>query len=194
VLEAAGTKWNFLKFSPGLVGGHCIGVDPYYLTHKAESVGYHPEVILAGRRINNGMGKFVAEHTMKRLGQLGRPVNQLKVVVLGLTFKENVPDLRNSKVPDIIKELQEYGVQVFVHDPLAESEEAVAEYGLHLSDWSNLKDADGIVLAVAHRAYLEMGQQKILSLLRTGQQGVLVDVKSILDQTTLPRSIAYWRL
>src|SRR5512134_1595155 len=194
VLEAAGTKWNFLKFSPGLVGGHCIGVDPYYLTHKAESVGYHPEVILAGRRINNGMGKFVAEQTMKRLGQLGRPVNQLKVIVLGLTFKENVPDLRNSKVPDIIKELQEYSVQVVVHDPLAESEEAVAEYGLHLSDWSSLKDADGIVLAVAHRAYLEMGQQKIVSLLRSGQQGVLVDVKSILDQRTLPKNIAYWRL
>src|SRR6478609_7405620 len=194
VLEAAGTKWNFLKFSPGLVGGHCIGVDPYYLTHKAESVGYHPQVILAGRRINNGMGKFVAEQTMKRLGQLGRPVNQLKVIVLGLTFKENVPDLRNSKVPDIIKELQEYGVQVLVHDPLAESEEAVAEYGLHLSDWSNLKDADGIVLAVAHRAYVEMGQQKIVGLLRSGQQGVAIDVKSIVDQATLPKTIAYWRL
>jgi UDP-N-acetyl-D-galactosamine dehydrogenase len=194
VLEAAGTKWNFLKFSPGLVGGHCIGVDPYYLTHKAESVGYHPQVILAGRRINNGMGKFVAEQTMKRLSQLGRRVNQLKVIVLGLTFKENVPDLRNSKVPDIIRELQEYGVQVVVHDPLAEAEEAVAEYGIHLSDWSNLKDADGIVLAVAHREYVEMGQQKIASLLRSGQKGVLVDVKSIVDQTTLPKNVAYWRL
>lgn len=194
VLEAAGTKWNFLKFSPGLVGGHCIGVDPYYLTHKAESVGYHPQVILAGRRINNGMGKFVAEQAMKRLSQLGRPVNQLKVIVLGLTFKENVPDLRNSKVPDIIKELQEYGVQVMVHDPLAESEEAVAEYGLHLADWSNLKDADGIVLAVAHRAYVDMGQQKIINLLRSGQPCVVVDVKSVLDQKALPQNIAYWRL
>jgi UDP-N-acetyl-D-galactosamine dehydrogenase len=140
------------------------------------------------------MGKFVAEQTMKRLGQLGRPVNQLKVIVLGLTFKENVPDLRNSKVPDIIKELQEYGVQVVVHDPLAESEEAVAEYGLHLSDWGSLKDADGIVLAVAHRAYVEMGQQKIIGLLRNGQQGVVIDVKSMLQQATLPRTIAYWRL
>jgi UDP-N-acetyl-D-galactosamine dehydrogenase len=140
------------------------------------------------------MGKFVAEQTMKRLGQLGRPVNQLKVIVLGLTFKENVPDLRNSKVPDIIKELQEYGVQVLVHDPLAESEEAVAEYGLHLSDWSNLSDADGIVLAVAHRAYTEMGQQKIVSLLRSGQQGVVIDVKSVLDHNTFPKHIAYWRL
>ena len=194
VLEAAGTKWNFLKFSPGLVGGHCIGVDPYYLTHKAESVGYHPEVILAGRRINNGMGKFVAEQTMKRLGQLGQPINELKVVVLGLTFKENVPDLRNSKVPDIIKELHEYGVQVLVHDPLAESEEAVAEYGLHLSEWGTLKDADGIVLAVAHRAYVEMGQQKILDLLRNKEKGVVIDVKSLLDHTKLPPALAYWRL
>jgi UDP-N-acetyl-D-galactosamine dehydrogenase len=194
VLEAAGTKWNFLKFSPGLVGGHCIGVDPYYLTHKAESVGYHPQVILAGRRINNGMGKFVAEQTMKRLGQLGRPVNQLKVIILGLTFKENVPDLRNSKVPDIIRELQEYGVQVLVHDPLAESDEAVVEYGLRLSDWSNLKDADGLVLAVAHQAYLEMGQRKIVSLLRSEQEGVVIDVKSVLDHTSLPKNIAYWRL
>jgi len=194
VLEAAGTKWNFLKFSPGLVGGHCIGVDPYYLTHKAESVGYHPQVILAGRRINNGMGKFVAEQTMKRLGQLGRPVNELKVSVLGLTFKENVPDLRNSKVPDIIKELQEYGVQVVVHDPLADSEEAVAEYGLHLSEWGSLTNADGIVLAVAHQAYVEMGPQKILDLLRSREQGVVIDVKSILDQSKLPKSLAYWRL
>jgi UDP-N-acetyl-D-glucosamine/UDP-N-acetyl-D-galactosamine dehydrogenase len=194
VLEAAGTKWNFLRFSPGLVGGHCIGVDPYYLTHKAESVGYHPQVILAGRRINNGMGKFVAEQTMKRFCQLGRPVKQLKVIVLGLTFKENVPDLRNSKVPDIIKELQEYGVQVLVHDPLAESEEAMSEYGLQLSEWSALKDADGIVLAVAHRAYLDMGQQKIISLLKSGQQTVLIDVKSVLDRQTLPKNIAYWRL
>jgi len=194
VLEAAGTKWNFLRFSPGLVGGHCIGVDPYYLTHKAESVGYHPQVILAGRRINNGMGKFVAEQTMKRLGQLGRPVNQLKVVVLGLTFKENVPDLRNSRVPDIIKELQEYGVQVLVHDPLAESDEALAEYGLELTKWSDLKDMDGIVLAVAHRAYVEMGQQKIITLLRSGQRGVMIDVKSILDGSALPPDIAYWRL
>jgi UDP-N-acetyl-D-glucosamine/UDP-N-acetyl-D-galactosamine dehydrogenase len=194
VLEAAGTKWNFLKFSPGLVGGHCIGVDPYYLTHKAESVGYHPEVILAGRRINNGMGKFVAEQTMKRLGQLGRPITELKVVVLGLTFKENVPDLRNSKVPDIIKELQEYGVQVVVHDPLAESEEAVAEYGLHLTEWGSLKDADGIVLAVAHRAYVEMGLEKMLDLLRSRKQGVVIDVKSLLDQRKLPTTLAYWRL
>ncbi len=194
VLDAAGTKWNFLKFFPGLVGGHCIGVDPYYLTYKAESVGYHPQVILAGRRINNGMGKFVAEQTMKRLGQLDRPLKELKVAVLGLTFKENVPDLRNSRVPDIIRELQEYGVQVLVHDPLAESEEAVAEYGIHLSEWGRLKNMDGVILAVAHREYAEMGTQKLLSLLRSQDQGVVIDVKSVLEQGKLPKSLTYWRL
>ncbi|SLM50179.1 Protein CapL [Nitrospira japonica] len=194
VLEAAGTKWNFLKFSPGLVGGHCIGVDPYYLTSKAESVGYHPQVILSGRRINNGMGKFVAEQTMKRLSQLNRPVNDLKVAVLGLTFKENVPDLRNSKVPDIIHELKEYGVQVLVHDPIAESEEAVEEYGIHLSKWEQLKDVDGIVLAVAHRAYADMDTQKLLSPLGSQRDGVVIDVKCVLDRAKLPASIKYWRL
>lgn len=194
VLEAAGTKWNFLKFSPGLVGGHCIGVDPYYLTSKAESVGYHPQVILAGRRINNGMGKFVAEQTMKRLSQLNRPINDLKVAVLGLTFKENVPDLRNSKVPDIIHELKEYGVQVLVHDPIAESEEAVQEYGIHLSKWEQLKDVDGIILAVAHRAYADMDSEKLLLPLRSQRDGVVIDVKCVLDQAKLPASIKYWRL
>ncbi|BFU93624.1 MAG: Protein CapL [Nitrospira sp.] len=194
VLEAAGTKWNFLKFSPGLVGGHCIGVDPYYLTSKAESVGYHPQVILAGRRINSGMGKFVAEQTMKRLSQLNRPINDLKVAVLGLTFKENVPDLRNSKVPDIIHELKEYGVQVLVHDPIAESEEAVEEYGIHLSTWEQLKDMDGIVLAVAHRAYAEMDSQNLLLPLRSQHDGVVIDVKCLLDQAKLPACIKYWRL
>src|SRR5215813_10216109 len=194
VLEAAGTKWNFLRFSPGLVGGHCIGVDPYYLTAKAESVGYHPQVILAGRRINNGMGKFVAEQTMKLIGQLGRPIGDMKVAVLGLTFKENVPDLRNSKVPDIINELREYGVQVFVHDPIADAEEAVAEYGIYLSDWNAIKNVDGVVLAVSHRAFLEMGVQKLLKLLRSPQQGVVVDVKGIFDKQAFPTSLKYWRL
>jgi len=194
VLEAAGTKWNFLKFSPGLVGGHCIGVDPYYLTSKAESVGYHPQVILAGRRINNGMGKFVAEQTMKRLSQLNRPVDDLKVAVLGLTFKENVPDLRNSKVPDIIHELKEYGVQVLVHDPIAESEEAVEEYGIHLSKWEQLKDVDGIILAVAHQAYADMDLRSLLLPLRSQRDGVVIDVKCALDRAKLPASIKYWRL
>ena len=194
VLEAAGTKWNFLRFSPGLVGGHCIGVDPYYLTAKAESVGYHPQVILSGRRINNGMGKFVAEQTMKLLSQLPRPVNDLKVAVLGLTFKENVPDLRNSKVPDIINELREYGVQVVVHDPIAESEEAVHEYGIKLVDLKQIKDVDGVILAVAHRSFLEMGMSELLKPLRDQKSGVLIDVKSILDPSKVPSSIKYWRL
>lgn len=194
VLEAAGTKWNFLRFSPGLVGGHCIGVDPYYLTAKAESVGYHPQVILSGRRINNGMGKFVAEQTMKLLSQLPRPVNELKVAVLGLTFKENVPDLRNSKVPDIINELREYGVQVVVHDPIAESEEAVHEYGIELVDLKQIKDVDGVIVAVAHRSFLERGLSELLKPLRDLKSGVLIDVKSIFDPSKVPSSIKYWRL
>mgnify|MGYP001565628473 FL=1 len=194
VLEAAGTKWNFLRFSPGLVGGHCIGVDPYYLTAKAESVGYHPQVILSGRRINNGMGKFVAEQTMKLLSQLPRPVNELKVAVLGLTFKENVPDLRNSKVPDIINELREYGVQVVVHDPIAESEEAVHEYGIKLVDLKQIKDVDGVIVAVAHRSFLEIGLSELLKPLRDQKSGVLIDVKSIFDPSKVPSSIKYWRL
>jgi UDP-N-acetyl-D-galactosamine dehydrogenase len=194
VLDAAGTKWNFLRFTPGLVGGHCIGVDPYYLTSKAESVGYHPQVILAGRRINNGMGKFIAEQTMKLLSQLPRPVNDLKVAVLGLTFKENVPDLRNSKVPDIIQELREYGVQVLVHDPIAEPEEAVAEYGIHLQQWDDLKNVDGVIVAVAHRAYAEMNLQELLKPLRDQRDGVVIDVKSLLDREKLSSSLKYWRL
>jgi UDP-N-acetyl-D-galactosamine dehydrogenase len=194
VLEAAGTKWNFLRFSPGLVGGHCIGVDPYYLMAKAESVGYHPQVILSGRRINNGMGKFIAEQTMKLLSQLPRPVNQLKVAVLGLTFKENVPDLRNSKVPDIINELREYGVQVVVHDPIAESEEAVHEYGIKLVDLKQIKDVDGVIVAVAHRSFLKIGLSELLKPLRDQESGVLIDVKSIFDPLSVPSSIKYWRL
>ncbi len=194
VLEAAGTKWNFLRFSPGLVGGHCIGVDPYYLTAKAESVGYHPQVILSGRRINNGMGKFVAEQTMKLLSQLPRPVNELKVAVLGLTFKENVPDLRNSKVPDIINELREYGVQVIVHDPIADSGEAVHEYGIKLVDLRQVQGVDGVIVAVAHKSFLEMGLAELLKPLRDHKSGVLVDVKSIFDPAKIPASIKYWRL
>lgn len=194
VLEAAGTKWNFLKFSPGLVGGHCIGVDPYYLTSKAESVGYHPQVILAGRRINNGMGKFVAEQTMKLLSQLSRPANELKVGVLGLTFKENVPDLRNSKVPDIIHELREYGVEVLVHDPIAEREEAVTEYGIELVEWSLLKDLDGMIVAVAHKSFSDMSLTELLKPLRSRERGVVIDVKSILPTEKIPTSLKYWRL
>lgn len=194
VLEAAGTKWNFLNFMPGLVGGHCIGVDPYYLTTKAESVGYHPQVILAGRRINNGMGKFVAEQTMKLLSQLSRPADELRVGVVGLTFKENVPDLRNSKVPDIINELREYGVEVVVHDPIADGEEAVAEYGIHLVDWKHMRDLDGLIIAVAHKKFADMNMGELLKPLRSRKNGVLIDVKSIVDPGKIPGSLKYWRL
>ncbi len=194
VLEAAGTKWNFLKFTPGLVGGHCIGVDPYYLTTKAESVGYHPQVILAGRRINNGMGKFVAEQTVKLLSRLERPIKDLRVAVLGLTFKENVPDLRNSRVPDIIHELQDYGLQVIVHDPLALPEEALAEYDIPLVPWDQVRKVDGIVVAVPHQAYLAMGTQELVKPLNDVGRGVVVDVKGILSPKSLPPTTKYWRL
>jgi UDP-N-acetyl-D-galactosamine dehydrogenase len=157
VLEAAGTKWNFLPFRPGLVGGHCIGVDPYYLTVKAESMGYHPEIILAGRRINDGMGKYVAERAVKMLIAAGKQVHGATIAVLGVTFKENVPDLRNTRVVDIIEELNDYGVRVLVTDPLADAEEAGRYYGIDLQDLAQLKDVDGVIIAVAHRDYLELG-------------------------------------
>ena len=193
VLEAAGTKWNFLKFRPGLVGGHCIGVDPYYLTHKADMLGYHPQVILAGRRINDGMGKFIAEKTVKLMAQGGRPIKGAKVNVLGLTFKENCPDLRNSKVPDIIRELQNYGIEVYVHDPLAEKAEALHEYGLKLSSWNELPEADAMILAVAHGEYGEMPLATLLS--RVQNTGVVVDVKSTLDLSAIAaHGITCWRL
>src|SRR6476661_7271345 len=153
VLKAAGTKWNFLPFRPGLVGGHCIGVDPYYLTHKADKLGYHPQVILAGRRINDGMGKYVAEQTVKQMIQSGFPVKAAKINVLGLTFKENCPDLRNSRVIDVIRELRSYGADIHVHDPVADTAEAVHEYGITLTPWERLPRAHAIVLAVAHRQF-----------------------------------------
>jgi UDP-N-acetyl-D-galactosamine dehydrogenase len=162
VLKAAGTKWNFLPFRPGLVGGHCIGVDPYYLTHKAEMLGYHPQVILAGRRINDGMGKYVAEQTVKKMIAAGSSIKGADVVVLGLTFKENCPDLRNSKVIDVIRELQSYGCKVHVHDPVAESAEAEHEYGVSLCTWDTLPQAQAIVAAVAHQQYLDMPVAELL--------------------------------
>ncbi len=157
-------------------------------------MGYHPQVILSGRRINNGMGKFVAEHTMKLLSHSSRPANELRVGVLGLTFKENVPDLRNSKVPDIISELCEYGIEVLVHDPIAESEEAMTEYGIHLVEWKKMKDLDGLIVAVAHKKFSDMSVVDLLMPLRNQQQGVVIDVKSIFDPNHFPSSIRYWRL
>ena len=192
MLEAAGTKWNFLKFKPGLVGGHCIGVDPYYLTHKADMLGYHPQVILAGRRINDGMGKFVAEKTVKLMIQQGSNVKGAKVSVLGLTFKENCSDLRNSKVVDVIRELQEFGCEVSVHDPLASPVEAMREYGVCLKNWDELPDnADALVVAVAHNDYLVLPLERLLSRLK--ESGVVVDVKG---SVKMPANSAtcYWRL
>ena len=193
VLEAAGTKWNFLKFKPGLVGGHCIGVDPYYLTHKAEMLGYHPQVILAGRRINDGMGKYVAECTIKQMIAAGSSIRGAKVTVLGLTFKEDCADLRNSKVVDIIQELRSYGVEVAVHDPMADAEEALREYGVRLSTWDELPPAQAIVAAVAHGEYRALSTQQIDEKLVDG--GCVIDVKAIFDaQVFRGSSIDVWRL
>jgi UDP-N-acetyl-D-galactosamine dehydrogenase len=193
VLQAAGTKWNFLPFRPGLVGGHCIGVDPYYLTHKAEMLGYHPEVILAGRRINDGMAAHIAQQTIKSLIRSGGTVKGAKVAVLGLTFKENCPDLRNSKVADLVRELRDYGCDVSVHDPIAESPEALHEYGITLCSWNDLPNgADAVVAAVAHRQYLAMPLPDIIGRLKPG--GVFVDVKSAYDAAAI-RGAGYvlWR-
>jgi UDP-N-acetyl-D-galactosamine dehydrogenase len=193
VLEAAGTKWNFLPFRPGLVGGHCIGVDPYYLTHKAERLGYTPQVILAGRRINDGMGPYIAEQTVKSLIQLGHSVKGAHINVLGLTFKENCPDLRNSKVIDVIRELESYGATVHVHDPLAEPEHALHEYGIELVEWQHLPKANAIVAAVAHQELLDRSLDEVMGKLGTG--GLYVDVKSRADAAALTaRGITVWRL
>lgn len=193
VLEAAGTKWNFLKFKPGLVGGHCIGVDPYYLTHKAEMLGYHPQVILAGRRINDGMGKFIAEQTIKQMIAGGSHVKGAKVNVLGLTFKENCGDLRNSKVIDIIRELKSYGVEVFVTDPQAESEEAQHEYGVPLTPWDALPRADAIVAAVAHREFAGLSAEALAAKVVPG--GAFIDVKAAFDTRRLEATgLRVWRL
>ena len=193
VLHAAGTKWNFLPFRPGLVGGHCIGVDPYYLTFMAERLGYHPQVILAGRRINDGMGKFIAEQTVKQMIQAGFPVKGSHVNVLGMTFKENCPDLRNSKVIDVIHELESYGVTVHVHDPVALPQEARHEYGVELVPWEHLPRADAIVAAVAHTAFRQRPVDEFVAKLSAG--GLFVDVKCQTDAAALgSRGIQVWRL
>jgi UDP-N-acetyl-D-galactosamine dehydrogenase len=193
VLEAAGTKWNFLPFRPGLVGGHCIGVDPYYLTHMADRLGYHPQVILAGRRINDCMGKYVAEQTVKEMIRAGFPVKGGHVNILGLTFKENCPDLRNSRVIDVVRELDSYGVDVAVHDPVADPAEAMHEYGVRLVPWNALPRAHAIVAAVAHDAFAARSADEFAARLMPG--GVFVDVKSRADATALrARGIEVWRL
>ena len=193
VLEAAGTKWNFLKFKPGLVGGHCIGVDPYYLTHKADMIGYHPQVILAGRRINDGMAKFVAEQTIKHMIAAGSYIKGAKVNVLGLTFKEDCGDLRNSKVIDIIHELQSYGAEVNVCDPQADAEEAMHEYGVRLLPWEELPRADAIVAAVSHRQFRSLSTDEIARKVVKG--GAFIDVKAAFDpQEIVGVGLRLWRL
>jgi UDP-N-acetyl-D-galactosamine dehydrogenase len=193
VLQAAGTKWNFLPFRPGLVGGHCIGVDPYYLTHKADKLGYHPQVILAGRRINDGMGKFIAEQTVKNLIQSGVSVKGAKVILLGLTFKENCPDLRNSKVIDVIRELESYGVAVTVHDPVADAGEALSHYGIPLTPWDDLPRAHALVAAVAHQSFQQRSVDEVTRKLMPG--ALYVDVKCQADAAALrTRGLSVWRL
>ncbi len=193
VLEAAGTKWNFLPFRPGLVGGHCIGVDPYYLTYKAEAVGHHPQVILAGRKTNDTMGKFIAEQTVKRLVQHGHRVSGARVAVLGLTFKENCPDLRNSKVVDIIDELREYCCEVLVHDPLANAAEAHEEYGITLCKWEELKNCQAVILAVPHAKYLQQSVSAFGAMM--DKDATLIDIKCVLDRAELKAAnLNVWRL
>jgi UDP-N-acetyl-D-galactosamine dehydrogenase len=191
VLAAAGTKWNFQKFYPGLVGGHCIGVDPYYLTYRAQRAGYHPEVILAGRRINNSMGKTIAQECLRAL--IRNHKASATVTILGITFKENVPDIRNSKVVDIVDALASAGVDIQVHDPLAAVEETRREYGIELIDVGRLKPADAVILAVAHDDYISQGWPAIAKLLKDGQ-GIVFDVKSLLDRASRPPGIELWRL
>ncbi len=191
VLSAANTKWNFLPFTPGLVGGHCIGVDPYYLTTKAEELGYHPQVILAGRRINDSMGSYIGQRLVKLLVQANLPIKGAKVGIFGLTFKENVPDLRNSRVPDIITELEQFGIKALVHDPIANSEEAKREYGIDLVSLAQLVDLDALIFTVNHQFYLN-NLPKLISCLSLG--GVLMDIKSAIEPDTIAEKIIYWSL
>lgn len=192
VLDAARTKWNFLRFSPGLVGGHCIGVDPYYLTAKAQQMGYHPQVILAGRRINDDMGTFVAQRTVKLMINTGIALKGARIGIIGVTFKENVSDIRNSRVPDIARELQEFGIDPVVYDPLADSSAVRKEYGLDLSPLEALHDLDGIIVAVPHKTVVAMHCMEICQRIRA--QGVLIDIKSIYNPEEIPEGIVYWSL
>jgi len=192
VLEAAGTKWNFLRFTPGLVGGHCIGVDPYYLTARAEAAGYHPQVILSGRRINDGMGGFIAQRLVKLLIAAERHVKGARVGIVGITFKEDVADLRNSRVPDIVRELREFGISALVADPLADPAEARREYGIELVPLNAFTRLDGLILAVPHSRLGADGWAKLFHVLAPG--GVFIDVKSVVDRGRVPRDLQYWSL
>lgn len=195
VLEAAGTKWNFLKFQPGLVGGHCIGVDPYYLTYKAEQLGYHSQIILSGRRINDDMGKYCAENLVKKLIQADVPVKNAKVAILGFTFKENCPDTRNTKVVDIYKELKEYGITAVIADPAADADEAKRLYGIEFVKRSEIRDMDAVILAVAHEQFKSLSVADIDALYKAGSAKVLLDLKGILNKTDFENAdYIYWRL
>lgn len=195
VLEAASTKWNFLQFKPGLVGGHCIGVDPYYLANKAEELGYHAEVILSGRKTNDNMGKFIAEKTIKKLIEAGKVVKNSHVLIMGLTFKENCPDLRNSKVEDIIKELKEYNVNVSVTDPLANKLEAVKEYGVELKSIEDIEEIDALIIAVAHNEYKKLNIKTFKEKFKDKNNMVLIDIKGILNkEEAIKEGYKFWRL
>ena len=192
VLEAAATKWNFLRFEPGLVGGHCIGVDPYYMTTLAEMVGYHPQVILAGRRVNEGMGAFVAQRVVKMFAQSDVPIRRARVGVLGFTFKQDVPDIRNTKVIDMVNEFRQYGIEPLIHDPVAHPEEAAHEYDVKLTPWSELVQLDALILAAPHREFVTLPRAELFKPLRRG--GVFVDLKSVLSPGDVPDGISYWSL
>lgn len=195
VLEAAGTKWNFLPFFPGLVGGHCIGVDPYYLTYKAEQLGYHSQIILSGRRINDDMGRYVAESVVKKLIQADVNVKAARVAILGFTFKENCPDTRNTKVIDIVRELREYGIEPVLTDPVADAEEAGREYGVAFAQENEIRDMDAVILAVAHETYTHLTREKLSSYYKTGQTKILADLKGILNKAEYEGAgYSYWRL
>ena len=194
VLEAASTKWNFLKFYPGLVGGHCIGVDPYYLTYKAEMIGYHSQIILAGRRINDNMGKYVAQSTVKKLIACDKAVRNARVAILGFTFKENCPDTRNTKIIDIVNELREYGIQPVITDPLADADEAKRLYGVEFSDMSAVHDMDAVILSVAHDSFKTLTMEDIDGFFGRGKK-VLIDIKGMFDRKLFESAgYVYWRL
>lgn len=195
VLEAAGTKWNFLKFTPGLVGGHCIGVDPYYLTYKAEELGYHSQIILSGRRINDDMGKYVAENVVKNLIKADVSIKNAKVAVLGFTFKENCPDTRNTKIIDIIKELKEYGIETKVTDPIADKKEVEREYGISLSEIEEIRDMDAVILAVSHEEFVQMKESELMRFFRKDGKRILADLKGVFDKNKCrDLGYLYWRL
>jgi UDP-N-acetyl-D-galactosamine dehydrogenase len=197
VLEAAGTKWNFLKFFPGLVGGHCIGVDPYYLTYKAEQLGYHSQIILSGRRINDDMGKYVAENVVKKLISVDVPVKNAKVAILGFTFKENCPDTRNTKVIDIVNELKEFGIVPVISDPVADAQKANRLYGVEFISFADIQGMDAVILAVSHNEFAALDLKNIDALFKTRENGrkVIIDVKGILDRKLYEQSgYCYWRL